>query len=239
MSTKTTTQSTNQYNPASQSAFNTMTPQMQGVLSGYMTDPFNKNGGNPFYNLSLQKGLQANQQMNQGAISNLSRNMTASGFSGGNMPAFMQSQLATQGRANSAMNSNTFLNNALNAQQLQMQATNMAAGYKPLQTGQTQTQQQSGLGTWLPQTLGVAAGIGLAPFTGGASLLSIPGSLSGKGGGGGGMMMPSSGSSNTGGIDMSGGGYGGYSGAINYGNGQGPGGSAYNPFGGFGLGSGH
>lgn len=92
------------------------------------------------------------------------------------MGAFNQSMLASAGRQQSGQVAGAYQNALLGAQQLQLQATQQAQGYNPLQTGQTQTQTKSGLGTWLPQVAGMAIQAGMGAMTGGASLAAKAGS---------------------------------------------------------------
>src|SRR5258708_38589304 len=92
-------------------------------------------------------------------------------------------QLARAGRADMGRQSDTFNNLLLGANQLRMGAAQTAMGYRPLQTGSTTTQQQSGLGTWLPQV----AAAGMSAFTGGMKFsnpFSSMGGGSSSGGGG-------------------------------------------------------
>jgi len=55
----------------------------------------------------------------------------------------------------------------MQAGQMRQSAIGMAGQYRPLQTGQTQTQQVSGLGSWLPQVVGAGLGAAGAFFGGG------------------------------------------------------------------------
>lgn len=168
MSTKKQTTSTNTYNPASMNAFNGLQPQIQSLLQQYMTNPNSVVA--PFYNQATQQAQKNAAQLGQSGISNISGNMAASGFGGTNMPAYMASQIATQNRATSGLQSNAFLQGKLGqagaALGVQQAGLAGAQGYRPLQTGGTQTQSTSGLGTWLPQLAGTAIGAFAGPLGG-------------------------------------------------------------------------
>lgn len=146
-------QTTNQYNQSGMNAYNAFQPQLQSVLGGYASNPF----GNPFYQLNLSSNMaQANRSsanMNQNALSQF--NMTGMGGAPSGARTSLMSQLSRYG---SSLQAGAFQGAAQNAFTNQMGALNTMAGYRPLQTGQTQ--QTSGLGTWLPQL--AAAGMGFA-----------------------------------------------------------------------------
>lgn len=183
MSTKKTTDTSNKYDPTSMNAFNTMTPQMQSNLSEFMKDPTQQAG----FNLALAQQMKGVQTTGQRTVNNLFANMKAGGFGGGNMNAYQGSMLGMAGRQNSANASNAFTQNYLGFKQNQFQATGMAEGYKPLQTGSTTTETTSGLGTWLPQVAGAALQGAAAFATGGASLAATAAGKAMSGGGGGGL----------------------------------------------------
>lgn len=175
MSTTKKTTSTNQYSPTGMAAYNQMTPAFSGAATSYINNPF----GNPFFQTQQQMGTNQANQLGQTGVSNIMNNMTTSGFGGSPMSPFAQEMLANQGRATSGLRSQLgFLSPVQNAMQMQQNAMGMAAGYSPLQTGQTQVQKQSGLGTWLPAVGSMALG----GFLGGHGL--IPG-LTGQQQGGG------------------------------------------------------
>lgn len=201
--TKTTDQSA-KFDPSSMQQFQGMQPGIADTLKGYMQNPF----GNPFFQTQQQMGTRQAQNLGQTSMSNILRNLQASGFGGGASSPFAMEMMQNQGRANSGLQAQLgFLNPVQNALGMQQWATGAAENYRPLQTGQNTTEKTGGLGTWLPQVLGGAAAIGLAPFTGGASLAGLGGAMGGRGGGGG---MPTYGSSGmpfgSGSIDMGGGG---------------------------------
>jgi hypothetical protein len=156
MSTKKVT--TNQYNAAGQSAYNQMMPQMSSALGGYMQNPLQSS----FFQQMLGMSNASSGQQGQTQMSNLLRN--SQGMGGGANP-YLQSLQAQQGRATSGQMAGNFGGLLQNAVGNQLQATNIAHNFSPLQTGQTQT--TGGVGSWLPQLLGGALGFA----TGGLSKL--------------------------------------------------------------------
>jgi hypothetical protein len=145
-------------------AYNSMMPGYASTVNSYMNNPF----GNPFMQQQQQMGT--NQANNLGAtgMANTTRNLNMSGISQ-NSPAALQ-MMQQQMMNNSSTKANLgFLQPMQNALGMQQSAMQQAGSFKPLQTGQTQS--QGGVGSWLPQILG-----------GGLSLLT--GGLLGGGGGG-------------------------------------------------------
>lgn len=179
----TTQQQTQQFNPAGGATYNQLQPGIGSTLGWYMGggqagpnapgSPFQS----PLFQAGMGQGITAANQSGQTAMSSLGSNMAA--FGGGGSPGFLQSQVRQAGYNTSGLRQNAYWNALNSTVGSQMNATGMAANYRPLQTGQTQT--TSGLGTWLPQVLGAGLSIGLAPFTGGASLLGLNGALSSSG----------------------------------------------------------
>jgi hypothetical protein len=170
VSTKTTTDSTNTltYDAASKGVYNSLQPQIGSMLSSWMGDPLKASGF--LQNVAMgQKQISTSQA---GQTQNMMQNAKMQGFNGAYMPAFMQSSMAKQGRATSAMQSQNFMGNLSQSRMLGLQATGMAQGYNPLMTGSTgqSTTTKSGLGTWLPQVLG--AGLSMATGLGGAGSLA-------------------------------------------------------------------
>lgn len=160
MSTKNTT--TYGYNPAGIGAYNSMIPGFGSTVNSYMMNPFS----NPFFQTQQQMGYRTAQQQNQTNMSNISRNSFMSGLSPNN-PAMLE-MMNNQMRAGTANSANLgFLNPVQNAFTAQQNAMGMAGSFRPLQTSQTQT--QSGLGSWLPQLLGAGLGMAGSIFSGGAS----------------------------------------------------------------------
>lgn len=176
MSTKTVTTNqqnqtqANTYNPASMNLFNQLQPLIGSNLSNDMQlDPTKS----ATYNFGLQNMLANARGLGQRNSSNFAANLGASGFGQGNLPAFQQAMLGNIGRQNTGLSANAFIQNYMNYDMLRRQATQLASGIKPLQTGGTmnssgtQTQTQSGLGTWLPQVAGMGLGLATGGMSGG------------------------------------------------------------------------
>lgn len=129
---------------------------------------------NPYQNASFQmeSAIGQNNAAKLGArnMANLRGNAAAMGYntSGG----MFNSLLASSTRATSGMQSDAFRQSVMNANQRQMQSMGMLASFQPLMTGsssnfnQTSQQQQSGLGTWLPQLISAGIGAAGSAFTG-------------------------------------------------------------------------
>lgn len=166
MSTQKTTTNTNQYDPGSQNVY-------QGMQSGIGSSLSNLMNASKTYVPLFQQ--QANQQINQVGNrmnSNLVANQNTNGFSNGSMPGFEQASLARNQRAVGGLQANAFMNSQFQGLGIQQQGTQMAMGYHPLQTGQTNVEQTTGTGTWLTPLLGAAANIGMGFATGGMSTMA-------------------------------------------------------------------
>lgn len=149
MSTTNTT--TANYNQTGMNAYNSMQPGLASTVNSYMNNPFS----NPFFQTQAQMGTSQANNMGQTGMNTLTNNLRASGMSTSS-PAALQ-MMQQQSMQNSANRANLgFLSPVNNALGMQQSAMNTAAQYKPLQTGQTQS--QSGIGSWLPQILGGALG---------------------------------------------------------------------------------
>jgi hypothetical protein len=174
----------NIYDPASMQRYQAAQGQALGGLQSWAQNPLQ----NSFFNTLAQMQRQNVGQQGQSAVQSLLQNALTSGFgqAGGGGSPYMQSLMAQQSRAQSGQQAQGF--NALLAQmpQYQLQALSaLQGGFNPLQTGGTQnqsykgnmtgqqnsqqTQQMSGLGTWLPQLIGGALGAAGGIATGGLS----------------------------------------------------------------------
>jgi hypothetical protein len=147
------------------------------VTANYINNPF----GNPFFQTQQQMGTRQAQNLGGTQMSDLLRNMMSSGMAGGaSSPAGLELQ-QNQGRANTGLQSQLgFLNPVQNALGMQQGAMQLAAGFRPLQTGGKQTETTSGTGTWLPQLAGAALG-GLTGMGGLGGLTSLFGGHGGSG----------------------------------------------------------
>jgi len=167
MSTKTQTTTQNQYDPTAMNTYQGLQGGLGSSISGYMNNPFS----NPFFQTQQQMGNNQANLYGGTAMYNITRNMNLMGMGGGNNAAAME-MMNNQQRGNTNMRANLgFLNPVQNAFTAQQNAMGLASQYRPLQTGGTQTQTKSGLGTWLPQ------------LAGGALSLATGGMFKGGGGG--------------------------------------------------------
>lgn len=178
MGNKTKTNTTNQYNAASMATYNAFQPQIQSTLTDYAQDPQKSS----YFNLRYQQNLNQVQQLGNRGMSNVLMRGRALGGPQGN--GMLQSLLAQQTRGNSANEAGAFTNNLLAAEDMRRQAIGQMQAYNPLQTGQSTTQSTSGLGTWLPQVIGIGAAAGLGAMTGGGSMAmgALGGGLKGASG---------------------------------------------------------
>jgi hypothetical protein len=178
MSSKTKTKQTVDYNKPALNAYEAFQPQILQALMPYLQGSLMDS---PFFREALMQGARQASLLGQRGVRNVFGNLSASGMSGGGMSGFLSSALGRAGRAQSGLQSNAFWNAYGLANQARLEAAGQAQGYRPLQMGQTTVEKKSGLGTWLPQTLGTVAGFALAPFTGGMSLLGTAGARSSSG----------------------------------------------------------
>ena len=147
---------TAQFDPTGMSTYQGMQGGLGTAVNSYMNNPFS----NPFFQTQQQMGMNQANMQGQTGMSNITRNIGMSGMQQ-NSPAALE-MMNNQARSNSGMRAQLgFLNPMQNAFTAQQGAMGIAAGYKPLQTGQTQ--QQSGLGSWLPSLVGG----GISALTGG------------------------------------------------------------------------
>jgi hypothetical protein len=177
MSTKTVDTTDLQFDPTSMNTFTGLQGGIGSNLQDFMRNPLQSS----FFNTQLQMNNAQNRYAFGGANRNIFSNLVAGG-NVGNAGAFTQDQLRANNMALSGANANSFNNLLLGANQLRFGATQGAMGYRPLQTGQTRTKTQSGLGTWLPQL--ISAGIGAAGMA-----FGMPPGVSAFGAGPGGSMM--------------------------------------------------
>lgn len=172
MSSKTTTATTNQYNPASMGNYNMFQGSLGQGLSQYASNPLSSS----FFNQQLGMAQGAASQIGQRNVSNVLNNARTGGGVLGNSGAFYQNQLNRVNTGNSALQSGAF-NSTLNSALANRQwALGSMQGYQPLQTGQTTVQtQQQGVGS----ILGSVAGIGLNMAMPGLGSMLGGGSFSG------------------------------------------------------------
>lgn len=151
MSTQNKTQTTNAYNATSMGVYGGFQPYIQSGMQDYASNPLTSNWFNQQLGYQRRAGQVQGNSMNQGtawnqnAIGNIA-----------NPNAYLASQQAHNQRSALARQGQGFNNLLLNANQVRMSALNAQQNYRPLQTGQTQIQSVSGLGSWLPQVAGAA-----------------------------------------------------------------------------------
>jgi len=175
MSSKTTTDTSNQYNAAGMSAYGAFQPQLQNSLLQMSQNPL----ASSFFQNQLGMAQAQASQLGQRNISNTLANVRTGGGLIGKSGNFTQSLLNRTMLANSGLQSGAFNSTLNNALQNRNWALSSMQAYQPLQTGQKSTQTTGGVGTWLPQLAGAALG----GLTGGLGT-AIGGMMGGGGGGG-------------------------------------------------------
>ena len=182
------------YDPTSLNTYRGLQPQIGATLGEFMGDPW-KSG---YFQQALGRSQRQIGEMGRTNMAGLLGFAQQSGIGTSGMPAYMASEMGRAQRGTQRLQSDALTNLLLGAGQARLQAAGMAQGYNPLELGQTtegrtqtdaehdsqqtgrssqtQTQQQKGLGTWLPQV----AGLGLGALTGGMGWL--PGIAGGFGG---------------------------------------------------------
>lgn len=181
--TKKTTDTTNKYDPQSMNIFHQMGDAGSGVMQQYTKDPLTAS----YFQNQVGMLNRVSQQIGQRSMNSLIGQRGMSG-GGGIMPGWLQSNIARIGRNTGAMQGQNVLTSLMNAESRRFQAGGNALNYRPLQTGQKSEEQTSGLGTWLPQVIGMAAQGAMAFGTGGASAIGMgagkaAGGIAGAGGG--------------------------------------------------------
>lgn len=164
-----------QTNGSSNTGFNFDPTSMQAYLKNIGTVmPFlQSNVSNPFGSDTFKQesvmGQDQAAKVGQRGVSNVSQNAAAMGYntSGG----MFNSMLQRAGQNTSALQGQAFRGAVGNANARQMSSAGMLSSFQPLMTGSNstsqQTQQTSGLGTWLPQLAGALGGAAMSAFTGG------------------------------------------------------------------------
>lgn len=156
MSTKNTTTGSTGFNfdAGSMAAYQKNIGTTMPFLRSNVTNPY---GSDAFKQESTANQQQATQ-MGQRGVSNVTNNAAAMGYStNGGM---FNSMLQRAGQATGSLQAQGFRSAVGNANTRQMASAQMLNSFQPLMTGSNSTsvQQQSGLGTWLPQLAGAALG---------------------------------------------------------------------------------
>jgi len=162
MSKKTTTTGSNntsfQFAPGSVDLWTKNVQQWLPFAQGLYKNPF----GNQMFQQENAIGQDQAAQIGQRNKSNILANANALGYS--TSGGLFNSMLQRAGRDTGMMQGQAFRGAISNANQRAMTGLGLSSSFQPLLTGSnsnfTQTQQTSGLGTWLPQVVG--AGVGLA-----------------------------------------------------------------------------
>ena len=126
-------------------------PQMQGLLSHYMNqNPMQ----NPLFGAQMAQGTRQAAMQGLSPISNIMQSVGSGGW-GGSVQPFQQGLLQSASLPGLLGRQGAFQNAYGNAANSQLQAAGMGATFNPFQTGGTNTQSQGGLGSWLPQLIGM------------------------------------------------------------------------------------
>lgn len=168
MSTKTSTNTQNQYNPAGMGTYNAFQPVLQRQLLQMAQNPLSSSY---FQNALAQMRGSANA-LGARNMKNTLQNARTGGGLLSNSGAFSQALTNQTMLNNSQLQSNAFNSALSNALQNRNWALSSMESYQPLQTGQNSTQTTGGLGTWLPQLAGAAIG-GLSGMGGFGALGSM------------------------------------------------------------------
>jgi hypothetical protein len=163
MSKKTTTTTTNQYDPTAKSAYDAQVAAGSNALLGEINNPT----GNMFFQQQQQMQNLNNANMFGSAQQALNQRLQQQGISP-NSPLYQQ-QLGQLQRQQMAAQSQGYNQLLLNAGNLRQSAISSAMSFNPLQTGSTQVQKTGGVGSWLPQIAGAAVGGVMGLATGGLS----------------------------------------------------------------------
>jgi hypothetical protein len=169
------TQTSNVYNPQSMSSYHDLIQQGGGILQQNINNP----QGNPFFSGMQQRGNTAIGRQTGSLTGQQGQNSAALGTNLMNPSAYNASQTTANQRFGTAAAGQMAQSLNMGALQARQNSILSAMNFRPLQTGGTQTQTQSGLGTWLPQVASFGMGAALAPFTGGTSMLNTTGKGSG------------------------------------------------------------
>jgi hypothetical protein len=179
MSSKTTTNTANQYNPAGMANYNSFQPTLASGLNNYAQNPL----ASSFFQNQLGMAQNNASAITQRNMSNVTSNLRTGGGLLGNSGGFLQSQINRTAGQGSQLQSNAFNSTLNSALQNRQWALSSMQAYQPLQTGQNTVQTQSqGLGS----ILGQIAGVGLNLAMPGLGSMLGGGSFSGGYGGGGG-----------------------------------------------------
>lgn len=127
-----------QFDPAALAVYQQLQPQIASTLGQYMADPWRAGYFQQALGRTQQQAAQAGRTQMQGLLSMIGT-PDRPGMAMGGIPAYMASELGRMQRGTQRAQSEALTNLLLGAGQQRLQATGMAQGYAPLQTGQTST----------------------------------------------------------------------------------------------------
>jgi hypothetical protein len=169
VSSKTTTNTANQYSASGMSNYNNFQGTLGSMLNQYAQNPL----GSSFFNQQYQSSLNNANSQGTRNMQNLTSNLRTGGGLLGNSGSFMQSQVNRVGANNTAMQAGAFNSSLGSALQNRQWALSSMQNYQPLQTGQNSTQTQTqGLGSILGQVAGMGLNMampGLGSMLGGGT----------------------------------------------------------------------
>lgn len=148
-----------QRDPASLTAYHALLADFVPQVRADLGDPRES----PFFNFGLQTALQGARAVGGRNFQNFLANQRAGGFTGSNQSALTASERARAGRFTSGLQANAFIQNFLAQEARRRQALAFAGAFQPLMTGESgredsrsqSVEKTSGLGTWLPQAIGM------------------------------------------------------------------------------------
>jgi hypothetical protein len=158
MSTVNKTSQAGQFNAQSMGTFNSLTPSFGNAVQQDITNPYNSMMFQQQFGMQRQQ-MAAGQMGQQQALMQRAQSMGISP----NSPQYF-AQLNNLQRNDMGQQAQGYNNLLLQAGQRRQQDLGMAGSYRPLQTGGTGTQTQSGTGSWLPQIAAAAMGAGSSAF---------------------------------------------------------------------------
>ncbi len=169
MSSKTTTDTSNQYNAAGMANYNSFQGQLGKMLPSLASNPL----GSSFFNQQLAQSMGAANQIGQRNMSNSLNNLQTNGGLLSNAAGYNSSMIQKNMLNNSQLQSGAFNSSLASALNNRNYAMSAMEGYNPLLTGAHTTQQQSmGLGSILGSVAGVGLNMampGIGSMLGGAS----------------------------------------------------------------------
>lgn len=193
MSTKQQTTGDNstafQFDPSSLSAYTRNLSQFLPTAQSWFQNPY----GNQMFQQESAIGQDQAANVGSRMKSNILNNAAAMGYS--TNTGMINNLLLNAGRNTGNLQAQAFRGAIGSANQRAVQGLGISSAFQPLMTGSkgtfNQTQTTSGLGTWLPQLAGAAAGAAMNAFAPGAGSITNMAGQGGSGLGLGGVSVPS------------------------------------------------